>query len=225
MSKKKKSKEIIPLLSIILSLAVTIIISTYYFVLKKPTVSSYPEAYGEDYIIPYKVSYGYIYYNQNDAPWGPISLDSGKCTFSSIGCGTTVTASIVSTKKNSTAYNPSYIYKTNYPNLTCSGFGVQDVATILHLRYNISTTQVSNKNANALQNAVANNAKSGKKMIIGAKIKTPHGTVNHVTMVVGYDSRSKAMIFNDPMYGAGIKLEKMSGYSVDWSSAIVYIVN
>jgi hypothetical protein len=222
-------------LSLTLSLAAVIVVSSYYFILNKPRVNSFPGAYVYDTPTPvppppppapsYQMSYGYIYYSQKSDPWGSISIGGGKCKFSNIGCGTTVTASVVSTKKNSTIYNPSYIYYTNFPNLSCSGFGVQDVDTILRQRYNISTTRVIGRNSNTLKNAVTNNVKSGKKMIVGAKIYTPSGSVNHVTMIVGYNSRSKALIFNDPLFGAGIMLETMGGYSVDWSTAVVYIVN
>jgi hypothetical protein len=160
-----------------------------------------------------------VYYNQKDNPWGGLKV-SGGCFFRDLGCGTTVTASILSTRK-SLIWRPDYTYTNLFPYLSCGGFGVQDVYTKL-TKKGISLTQLTGHNGDEIKSKVVTQAKANKKVIVGANVKKPNGTtIPHITLVVAYSS---SLIFNDPFFGAGIKLEA-NGYTINWGTAIVYVVN
>ncbi len=162
---------------------------------------------------------GVYYYNQTDKPWGDFIVGGG-CKFKDLGCGTTVTASILSTKK-SLIWRPDYTYKKLYPYLSCSGFGAQDINTKL-TQQGVSLTQLTGKNGDEVKSKVVAQAKAYKKVIVGANIKKPNGTtISHITLAVAYSS---SLIFNDPLFGAGIQLEA-NRYTINWDTAIVYVVN
>jgi hypothetical protein len=172
-----------------------------------------------------RYSYGMVYYNQTDRPWGSISIEGGKCTFASVGCGTTVTASVFSTRK-SLIWRPDYTYTQIYKGyLTCSGFGAQDVYTRLTQK-GISLTQLTGS-GNQKKAQVESKVKAGKKVIVGANVKKFNGTViSHVTLAVGYSNAKQAIIYNDPLFGAGVTLEADPfKYTIDWANALPYMLN
>jgi hypothetical protein len=163
--------------------------------------------------------YGVAYYNQTASPWGTIPLEGGKCLFKSIGCGTTVAASILSTKVNS-IYNPAYTYQNVFPWLNCNGFGAEDVGSVLKSRFNINGAKIASSRQEVVNYVTAN-----KDVIVGAAITKPNGTVvNHVTLAVHYNVSENKLIFNDPLFGAGIALEA-KGYSINWGTSYNYKLN
>lgn len=168
--------------------------------------------------VPITYSYGIVYYSQMNPAWATLPVAGGACNFGYIGCGTTVTAMLLSTNV-STVYTPAYTYQTQFPWLTCSGFSSSEVVRVL-TKFNIGATRITDN----LHNEVLSNAKAGKKVIVGAAIKKPNGvSVNHVTLIVGFDQTYNALIFNDPLFGAGKRLER-DGYVINWANSIDYVL-